>query len=182
ADAGERRLTRDLVESKFATQPVVTYRNQLGELLFALQVQPKLEAGMPRLCDYVVLIDTSASQVGAPLMVERQVAEELVKAAKPGDRFAIRTVNIPSELASRDLTRGFKDPQVAADKKALEEAFEKVRLEVPLGAADLQHAIDKAVSEFAKPDRQRAIILLGDGLSAHNPLSEKDRARLCEKM
>lgn len=183
ADAGERHLMRDLAESKFATQPVVSYRNQLGELLFALQLQPKLEAGTPRPCDYLLLIDTSASQVGAPLMVERQVAEELVKLAKPGDRFAIRTVNIPSELASRDLTRGFKNPQVAAEQKALEDAFEKLKLDFPLGAADLQYGLDKAVATFLnRPERQQAIILLGDGLSAHNPLSEKDRARLCEKL
>src|SRR5207245_937586 len=64
-----------------------------------------------------------------------------------------------------------------------EEAFEKVRQDVPLGAADLQYAIDKSVATFLnRPERQQAIILLGDGLSAHNPLGEKDRARLCEKM
>lgn len=175
--------TRDLAASKFAAQAIVTYRTELGELLFALQIQPKLETPASRPCDYLFLVDTSASQVGLPLIVERQLTEELIKQAKPGDRFAIRTLNIPSELASRDLTRGFKDPQVREDKRALADAVEKLRLEVPLGAADLQYGLDKAIGTFTnRSNRHQAIVLLGDGMSAHNPVTEKDRARLSEKM
>src|SRR5688572_8387290 len=57
----------ELVQSKFARGGMLTYRTTEGDLLFALQLKPRLEAVPARPRDYLVMVDTSASQVGVPL-------------------------------------------------------------------------------------------------------------------
>src|SRR5262245_53775256 len=89
-DKPDRSFVEELASSKFTGKSVITYQTADGNTLFALQLKPKLEIGSPRRCDYLVIVDTSASQVGGPLVAARQIAEELAKQASPGDRIAIR--------------------------------------------------------------------------------------------
>src|SRR5260370_9675915 len=56
------RLEQDLAHSKFSEKRVLTYKNQDGQELFALQFQPTLDAPAARPRHYLVILYTSASQ------------------------------------------------------------------------------------------------------------------------
>src|SRR5262249_9321783 len=71
------RLEEDLAHSKFSEKRVLTYSKQDGQELFALQVQPKLEAPAARPRDVLLMVDSSASQAGLPLTFAKKFADEL---------------------------------------------------------------------------------------------------------
>lgn len=174
----KRQLAEELGATKFTDRNLVLYETLGGERLFALQVQPKLEAAKdarPR--DLLILVDTSASQVRGPLDTARQIADGLVAAAKADDRVAIWTVNTPA--ATQNLTRSFE----AAHSAKVKDALKALKQEVPFGGNDLKNALDKAVASFdAREGRQRVIVYLGSGKSLLNPIANADRLQLCEKM
>ena len=74
----DRSFSEELAHNKFADASVLTYRTAAGDLLFALQVQPKLESVAPRARDYLVLVDTSASKAQGPLDAAKKLTETLV--------------------------------------------------------------------------------------------------------
>jgi hypothetical protein len=167
----------DLANSKFAQGGLLVYRTTGGENLFALQVKPRLEPASARPRDYLVMVDTSASQVKGPLAAAQAITESLVKCAGDHDRVAIWTVNIPA--ATADLTRGFRAPKSIETQAALA----TLRQETPLGDTDLKNGLEKAIAHFPREaGRQQVIIFLGDGLSVHNPMAPADRTRLSEEM
>jgi hypothetical protein len=174
---GEQDIAEDLANTKFAKAAVLTYRTTGGETLFALQIKPKLDPVPERPRDYLVMVDTSASQAKAPLATARALTEALSAALKADDRIAITTVNTPA--ASRDLTRGFrsgKSPEV-------QEALAALKQEVPLGDTDLKEGLRKALARFeGHRDRQQIILFLGDGMSVHNPITAGERVQLCREM
>jgi hypothetical protein len=170
------RLADDLAATKFSKKPVVTYQTQDGATLFGLQVKPQLD-GPARPRDVLILVDTSASQVRGPLVTARMIAEKVAAVAGPKDRVALMTVNIPA--ATKMLTRGFKAPGDAA----IQDAVEKLKQEVPFGATDLKTALEQAMKAFEhKEGRQQAIVFLGNGMSIHNPIDNKQRSELCEEL
>ena len=64
----------ELAVTKFSTLPALTYQVRDGEMLFAWQIKPTLEAAPARPRDVLVLVDTSASQAGKPLQQARQIS------------------------------------------------------------------------------------------------------------
>ncbi len=163
---------------RFARQPVVVYQPLQGDLHFALQVRPRLPEAGDRPRDIAVVIDTSASQAGLPLRNSIRVAEELAKAAKPGDRLSLWTVNTPD--TTRDLTGGFQPAQGARVREALDQLAGR---EYAAGATDLKAGLRKVLRGFGSAaSRQQAILFLGDGESTLNPLSDADRAALAAEM
>src|SRR5262249_860671 len=124
-DKADQSFAEDLANSKFAKGSVLAYRITQGDVLFALQLRPKLEPTPGRPPDYLVMVDTSASQVRGPLAVAREVTQALVSGANPEDRISIWTVNIPAATAS--LTRGFQKPE----SDQVQQALAKLREEVP---------------------------------------------------
>jgi hypothetical protein len=164
---------------RFAKQPVVTYQTLQADLLFAWQLQPQLPASGPaRPRDIAVVIDTSASQVGHPLRRARSVAEELAKAARPGDRLSLWTLNTPE--MTRSLTGGFQDPQGDRVHEALDYLATK---EYAAGATDLKAGLTKVLRDFpGSATRQQVVLYLGDGESHLNPLADADRAALAAEM
>src|SRR5206468_10362953 len=88
-------LEEDLAHSKFSEKRVLTYKKQDGQELFALQVQPKLEAPAVRPRDYLLMLDTSASQAGLPLTFVKKFADQFVGKTNPTDRSSLCTLNTP---------------------------------------------------------------------------------------
>jgi tetratricopeptide (TPR) repeat protein len=167
----------DLAAAKFSSGRMLTYRTQSGEALFAVQVKPALQPGSERPRDYLIMVDTSASQIGLPLTNARRLTEEVARTARPEDRISLWTVNIPE--ATRDLTRGFRSP----GSPELKDALERLRNEVPLGATDLKQGLARAARSFEiDRGRQRVVLFLGDGMSTHNPISASERSRMCDEM
>src|SRR6266849_1322160 len=176
-ERADRDITEDLANTKFAQASVLTYRTTGGETLFALQIKPKLDPVAARPRDYLVMVDTSASQVKAPLAAAQSLTRELSATLKADDRLAIWTVNIPA--ATRDLTRGFRPAKSAQ----VEEALAELQREVPFGDTDLKEGLKKAIARFeGNRARQQVILFLGDGMSVHNPITPSDRAQLCRDM
>src|SRR5439155_1540516 len=176
-EKADQDITEDLANTKFAKASVLTYRTTGGETLFALQIMPKLDPIPIRPRDYLVMVDTSASQVRAPLAAALALTQALSAALKADDRIAISTVNTPA--ATRDLTRGFR----SGKSVQVEEAQAALKQEVPLGDSDLKGALKKAIARFeGNRDRQQVILYLGDGMSVHDPITANERAQLCRDM
>ena len=174
-DDTDRSLAEELAQSKFSRGGVITYRTRNDETIFALGLKPQLDPAPARPRDILVMVDTSASQVGGPLHTAQAITEKLVAQAKPEDRIAIWTVNIPK--ATKDITHGF---QPAGQTQ---EALNKLQDEVPLGDTDLKNGLEEALKSFGGgEERQRVLVFLGDGMSTHNPLSPAERSRLCQDM
>jgi hypothetical protein len=171
------KLEQELAHSKFSEKGVLTYRMQNGQELFALKVQPKLDSTGARPRDYLVMIDTSASQAGLPITFARKFAGEFAKKAGPTDRISIWTLNTPK--ATRSLTEDFRSPT----SEKVQSAVKKLQDELPLGDTDLKEGLKRAIASFEpERNRQRVLVFIGDGMSTHNRLSAADRAQTVSEM
>jgi hypothetical protein len=167
------QVTDDLAASRFSASPVLTFRTPEGETLFALQVKPDLPAGPARPCDYLVLVDTSASQARGPLAAAVKLTEGLAASLHADDRLAIFTANV----RCKDLSQGF---QHQGDLKA---ALRSLRDEYPCGATNLNEALNTALKTFeSKPGRRQALVFMGDGMSIRDPITVEERLAFGARM
>ena len=172
------RVIDELAVTKFSTLPVVTYQVRSGETLFAWQIKPTLEAAPARPRDVLVLVDTSASQAGKPLHQARAILTGLAETLTPDDRVSVWTVSTPA--ATRAITKDFQ-PATSEDVKTAAVALTEV--EYGSGATDLKHGLNQSLATLApNRGRQQIVLFLGDGESAFNPVSEKDRIDLGTEM
>jgi hypothetical protein len=176
ARSTDREFSDELAASKFADTPRLTYQTKDGDTLFAEQLKFDLGEGSVRPRDYLIAVDTTASQGtegGVWLATAKLLAGKLIASCSPEDRVALWTIN--TEKCTQDLTRGFVEPAQAA------EGLQKLLKEYPSGAADLVKGLNKALATFQdKPDRQQVIVYLGDGVSVLGTPS--DRTQLCADM
>ncbi|HKB36789.1 MAG TPA: hypothetical protein VKD72_10060, partial [Gemmataceae bacterium] len=176
----DNNLEDDLAASKFATQPVVVYDTRGGDRDFGWTIKAPLknDAAGRRNRDYLILVDTSASQHGGPLKLAHQLAEAVVKGMDGDDRVAIWTVNNnPKSLTKK----GF----LGKGDRELDEALKTLANEYPSGAANLKQTLTDAVSDngFEKDRRRQQVILyMGDGMSVAGPIAADERADLCGKL
>jgi len=169
-------LADDLAATKFAEQKVVVYQTRDNDVTFGWQLKLAIKAAedvRPR--DFLILVDTSASQSRGPLLAAQKIAEAVVKDLGENDRAAIWTVNVEPNR----LTKGF------VEKGQFDDALKTLAKEYPSGSANLKKALADAIGDDGfeiKRDRRRVILYLGDGMSVAGPLSADDRAELCGKL
>ena len=140
-----------------STSSVVTYTAPDGQSYFALALRPtgKVPAKSgPH--DHIVIVDTSASQMGEHRAQALGVVRALVQAIDPADRICL----VASDVQVNDLTRGF----VAADSAEMKNALQRLTRRVPLGASNLLTALEQVLDQF-EGDRPRSVIYIGDGMS-----------------
>jgi hypothetical protein len=168
------RFIDELAVTKFSKQPVLTYRPQGGDALFAWQLKPTVAAPAARPRDVLVLVDTTASQAGKPLKQARQVITALTETLGANDRVSVWSVSTPK--ATRALTKDF---QPANSPNVRDAAVGLTEIEYGSGAADLKGGLEAALATMA-PNRARhqVVLYLGDGESAFAPVSEADRIAL----
>lgn len=168
------RFVEELAVSKFAKLPVLTYRPQGGDALFAWQLRPTVAATASRPRDVLVVVDTTASQAGKPLKQARQIVTALHEGLAAGDRVSVWSLSTPQ--ATRALTKDFQPANSAA---VLDAAAALTDVEYGSGAADLKGGLEKALATLP-PNRARhqVVLYLGDGESAFAPVSEADRLAL----
>ena len=170
--AAERRGKEEIEPSRFAGKPVITYKTVTGDKLFAMQLQPTIEAA-PRPRDILILIDTSASQAVGPLKASGDLALALSQAMGPNDRVSVWTAN----LHGKAVTKGFIEPSKVI------EALATLKDSYASGATSLKGSITAALESFeAGNGRQRTIVFLGDGLSVADPLDSDARNLLVAEM
>jgi len=140
-----------------ATSSVISYTAPSGESYFALSLKPgALESGRSIAHDHVLLVDTSASQMGEHRTQALRVAEAFVASLDPADRVLLMAVDVQAKA----LTEGF----VSSRSEALETAFGQLKRRIPLGATNLEPALTLALDSF-EGDRPRSIVYIGDGMS-----------------
>lgn len=171
------KVVDELAVTKFTTLPAVTYQLRAGDTLFAWQVKPALDPAPARPRDVAVLVDTSASQAGLPLRQARQAIAALAAALAPDDRVSVWAVNTPE--TTRPLTKDFLAPG-SDDLQAAAAALTDI--EYGAGATDLKGGLAKALDTLRNRGRQQIVLLLGDGESTFDPLSEADRLALGAQM
>src|ERR1700722_1500357 len=66
------RFPEKVGPTRFTDKPVVTYQTTKDEHLIAVQLQPALPPVAARPCDYLVLVDTSASKAQGPLVMAQK--------------------------------------------------------------------------------------------------------------
>jgi tetratricopeptide (TPR) repeat protein len=157
----------------FGDHPLVLYKTQKGETLFAYQMQPKLDAVAAQPTDYLVVVDTSASKARGPLDTSKRLVRAIVSGAGKEDQIALWTININT----KDLSGGFQKPSELA------KALDSLDGELPLGAVNLKDGLNKIVGEFrGLADRRQVVLYLGDGQGIAGPLDGKDRSDLTDSM
>ena len=168
------RFVDELAVTKFSKLPVLTYRPQNGDALFAWQMKPTVPAPAARPRDVLVLVDTTASQAGKPMKQARQVITALSEALGANDRVSVWSVSTPK--ATRALTKDFQAPNSDDLRDA---AVSLTDIEYGSGAADLKGGIEAALATMP-PNRARhqVVLYLGDGESAFAPIGEADRIAL----
>ena len=149
---------------------VFTYAEEAGEAWHALSLRP---AQLPPMAatsrDHVVLVDTSASQVGQHRRQAHAVLKQLLTSLPATDRVAIMAVDLRTDA----LTEGF----VAPGSEAASSAAAALDRRVPLGATDMQAALRSAL-DTVETDRPASIIYIGDGMSTANLLQSSQMAEL----
>src|SRR5207253_1048934 len=95
----------EAADSRFTAAGVVTYQPVNGDLYFALQLQPKLEAVPRRPRDILIMMSTAATQGGKGWIAGHQIAEGIIDGAKQFefDRVCLWTANAPEK--THNLTR-----------------------------------------------------------------------------
>ena len=173
----------EATDSRFAASDVLTYQPLKGDLYFALRLQPKLDPSPRRARDIVIVMSTAATQAGPSWVAAQQIADGIIETAGESDRISLCTASTPENTHA--LTKNeFLLPKDVGEGKRLRDVLKQYRnKEFPAGDTDLKNALSKAIESFeANKDRQRILLFLGDGLSTHNPLEDKDRLALARQL
>ncbi len=153
---------------------VSTYQEAGGETIAAVSVklQTLPQTLAPRK-DHVVLVDTSASQVGEHRQQALAVTKAFLASLPDGHRVAIYAV----DLKTQALTNGFVSAQGEESTKALT----KLQRRLPLGATNLSLALKQAMQDVEQ-DSESSILYIGDGMSAANLLPTEELRQLTTQL
>ena len=144
-----------------------------GQQLFALEVRARDLPAVTGGHDHVILVDTSASQVGAHRQQTMAVLRSLLQSLPAADRVHIKAVDV----APKALMDGLH----AADSEAAQQAVAALRRRAPLGATDLQAALRAAVASVPG-ERPASIVYLGDGMSTAGLISSTELQTLVQEL
>ena len=136
-----------------------------------------LRAAAPRepagAVDVVVLVDTSASQIGTQRERTSEALGGILEKARSSDRFWIAAVDVDCA----PLSEGF----AAAGSPATRDAVNSLEERTPLGSTDIIAVLDAAADLFTGPAAGRAIVYIGDGPGL-NGIDAADFFALQEKL
>lgn len=104
---------------------------------------------------HLILIDTSASQVGEHRQQAFAVLASLLKSLPSGDQVRLFAVDLRAEA----LDQGFNE----AHSPAVDASIEALKFRVPLGATNMEGVLRTAME--AASDQPTDIVYIGDGMS-----------------
>jgi len=134
---------------------VRSYTAPNGETYLSVSLRAENLPAAPVAHDHVVLVDTSASQVGEHRRHGLAVVEQFLSNLPAGDRVSVVAIDV----ASSPMTKGFVAPSQAAA-----EAMPALKKRVPAGATNLEAALTSALKQFDRT-RPGSITVIGDGMS-----------------
>ena len=141
---------------------VLKYTTSSGESFVAIGLRAKDLPEVKTVRHHVVMLDTSASQFGEHRAQGFAVLQAFLRELPNDDRVCLFAVDVQ---ATR-LTPEF----VAPNSDAVRDAVAALRQRAPLGATNLQAAIDAATDTLPK-DALSTVLYVGDGMSTVNLLS-----------
>ena len=166
-----------LAEEQSSGQPaasVYTCVEPSGDVTFALAIQPgQLPAAVAESRDHVVLVDTSASQVGAHRQQALEVVDALLAALPATDRVRLFAV----DLKNHPLTSEFVAPQGDEARAALTALHQRF----PAGATNLPAALTAAMSHI-DGTRPASILYVGDGMSMAHVVQAEELNQLLSEL
>jgi tetratricopeptide (TPR) repeat protein/uncharacterized membrane protein YgcG len=137
------------------------YAKPDGSKYFALSLMPQATLPPAATCDVVVLFDTSAHEMGPYREKGLEMLRGLLATLGNNDRVKLMAV----DLKAVPLTKTFVSPR----GPEMQAAMAELQRRVPLGATDLEAALQGIHDSFAAtPDTQRAAVYIGDGQSNAN--------------
>lgn len=130
-----------------------------GQRYYAASFGPVEANSRPTPIDVVIVVDTSASQVGPFRKTALGAVEACLASLHPQDRVEL----LAADLDATPLTEG----PVAPGDATMSAALDSLRGVTPLGASAMRDTIESAADLLARRDggRPRAVIYLGDGVS-----------------
>lgn len=140
----------------------LTFQSPQGDTYFAVGVPSVAET--PGAKNHLLLIDTSASQIGDYRTLSHDVAKLFV-ASLPADHTVCL---VAIDVQSVPMTEGF----VPVRGDAIDAAFAKLARRAPLGATNLDTALRNALTQI-ETTTNVAVAYVGDGMSAAQLLSTK---------
>jgi hypothetical protein len=143
-----------------------------GETYYSISVQIEAPAAKALARDHVVLVDTSASQVGEYRRQTADVLRGLLQSLPATDRVQVLAV----DLQTAPLTDGFVAPASAVNS-----AIANFDARFPAGATNLLNGLTTA-RDLIAVDRSASIIYLGDGMSAAHLLSPTEIDTLVDSL
>ena len=169
-------LRAPAAETEGANVRIATFapaEDATGDRYFAASIQPSADDALVTAvrdasADVVIVIDTSASQVGAYRDDSMTAAREVIKGLRDGDRVRI----FAADVTASDLSGAFHP----GDASATSAGLAKLDGRLPLGHTNLTAVLDEVRAGLVGgPDRRtRSIVYIGDGASIQ---STQDRGR-----
>jgi len=141
---------------------ISTFNTETGEGYFAASVKPVADGTLQQAsesqpADVVVIVDTSASQVGQFRTGSLEAPEAIIDSLRPSDRVRIYA----ADVRSTDMSKSF------GPASSTQLAVQRLRKRLPLGNTNLATAIGTVRTALATEpqNRTRSIIYIGDGSS-----------------
>ena len=156
------------------TDAAVVYSHQAlnGHSYFAVSLKGPSSPAVAVPHDHVILVDTSASQVGEHRTMAIEVLRGLWSALPATDRVQVSAI----DMQSTSLTLDFVSPeQAAAQSMAI------LQNRLPAGATDLMSALNAAMSQI-QTGRASSIVYIGDGMSSAHLIQPSEMQALVTKL
>ncbi|RLS56316.1 MAG: hypothetical protein DWH91_06965 [Planctomycetota bacterium] len=160
-----------LASSAYAADPAVNavlYGHQASDghnyyaVTLSAPAAAKADSVAPH--DHLILVDTSASQIGEHRTMSLGVLKELLANLPTQDRVQVYAV----DLQTTSLTQGYVSPSEAAAK-----ALPALDSRLPAGATNLVKALNTVTGQLTS-DHNQSIIYLGDAMSTAQLLQAQD--------
>ncbi|HIF31489.1 MAG TPA: VWA domain-containing protein, partial [Planctomycetaceae bacterium] len=151
---------------------LATFETAAGETYFAMSLQPEVSTKPSEGRDVIVLVDTSASQVGEFRHDSLQALQTMLVNLDPKDRIQLLAVDIRATEMHAGL-HAAKSMEVAAGLK-------KLQGRVPLGSTDLISGLGNALDRL-NGDRPGVVLYIGDGISNASQMESRQFKELVER-
>lgn len=141
---------------------VLKYTTPTGESFVAIGLRAKDLPEVKTARHHVVLMDTSASQFGEHRTQAFAVLQAFLRNLPNDDRVSLFAIDVQATRLTADF--------VAPGSDAIRDAIVTLQQRAPLGATNLQAALD-AVNETLPKNTNSTVLYVGDGMSSANLLT-----------
>ncbi|MEC8474211.1 MAG: hypothetical protein VXZ38_06150, partial [Planctomycetota bacterium] len=162
-----------------ANARVATYQTEEGDSFFAVALQPSaeeaiLESVRSRPADVIVIVDTSATQVGEFREDSITALDAILGRLRPQDRVRV----FAADVKTSELTTGF----IGADEASV--SLKVLAKRLPLGNTNLMEALTVTSDTFSDEaaNRTRSIVYVGDGTAIDTMGNESSFATMVDSL